>query len=67
MKYSTERKEAVLRKMMPPHNKSVIQLAKEEGSSDANPIQHKLNEAQRKDILLPHGDSSLEGSLDGLG
>ncbi|WP_170180252.1 transposase [Desulfoglaeba alkanexedens] len=35
MRYSKERKEAVLKKMMPPHNRSIIELAKEEGISEA--------------------------------
>ena len=35
MRYSPERKEAVLAKMMPPHNRSVKQLAIEEGISEA--------------------------------
>jgi len=33
MRYSPERKDAVLRKMMPPHNRSIKQLAREEGIS----------------------------------
>ena len=32
-KYSTERKEAILKQMMPPMNKSVAQLARENGIS----------------------------------
>ncbi len=60
MKYSTERKEAVLRKMMPPHNKSISQLAKEEGISEPT-LYNWRNEARRKGILLPDGDSSPEG------
>jgi hypothetical protein len=35
MQYSTERKEAVLRKMVPPNNRSIKQLAREEGISEA--------------------------------
>ena len=35
MKYLQERKETVLRKMMPPHNRLISQLAKEEGISEA--------------------------------
>jgi len=31
MRYSPERKEAVLRKMVPPHNRSIKELAREEG------------------------------------
>ncbi|MFH1981122.1 MAG: transposase [Pseudomonadota bacterium] len=35
MQYSKERKDAVLKKMMPPHNRSILELAKEEGISEA--------------------------------
>ena len=35
MKYSAERKESILKKMMPPHNKPLSQLAEEEGISEA--------------------------------
>ncbi len=34
MRYSPERKEAVLRKMLPPHNRSIPELAEEEGISE---------------------------------
>jgi hypothetical protein len=34
MRYSKERKEAVLRKMMPPQNRSIVELAKEEGIAE---------------------------------
>lgn len=57
MKYSQERKEAVLRKMMPPHNRSIGQPAKEEGISEST-LYNWHNEARRKGILLPGGDSS---------
>jgi transposase-like protein len=33
-RYATERKEALFRKLLPPHNLSVAQLAREEGNSD---------------------------------
>lgn len=33
-RYAPERKEALLRKLLPPHNLSVAQLAREEGISD---------------------------------
>jgi len=35
MGYSLERKEAMLKKMLPPNNQSIAVLAKEEGISDA--------------------------------
>jgi len=34
-RYSDERKEAVLRKMLPPHNRLLGELAAEEGISEA--------------------------------
>ena len=61
MKYSPERKEAVLKKMMPPHNRSIQQLAKEEGISEAT-LYNWRNEARRKGILLPDGDTGPENS-----
>jgi len=40
MRYSPERKEAVLRKMLPPHNRSIPELAEEEGISEGrHPVQ----------------------------
>ncbi len=60
MKYSPERKEAVLKKMMPPHNRSINQLAKEEGISEAT-LYNWRNEARTKGILLPDGDTGPEG------
>ena len=35
MKYPTERREAILKKMLPPHNKSIAEIAQEEGLSEA--------------------------------
>ncbi len=35
MRYSAERKEAVLRKMLPPNNRSIREIAAEEGVSEA--------------------------------
>ena len=60
MKYSQERKEVVLRKMMPPHNRSISQLAKEEGISEPT-LYNWRNEARRKGFLMPDGDCSPEG------
>jgi transposase-like protein len=60
MKYSPERKEAVLKKMMPPYNRSIRQLAVEEGISEAT-LYNWRNEARTKGILLPDGDSGPEG------
>ena len=35
MRYSEERKEAVLAKLLPPHNRTIAELAEEEGISTA--------------------------------
>lgn len=34
-RYSPERKEALLKKLLPPHNLSVAEVARQEGISDA--------------------------------
>ncbi|TKB23700.1 hypothetical protein FCL47_21145 [Desulfopila sp. IMCC35006] len=47
MRYSPERKEAVLKKMMPPHNRSISQLASEEGISEAT-LYNWRNEPEQK-------------------
>ena len=60
MRYSPERKEAVLKKMMPPHHRTIKQLAAEEGISEAT-LYNWRQEARSKGILMPDGDSSPEG------
>lgn len=60
MRYPKERKEAILKKMMPPHNRSVIDLAREEGISEAT-LYNWRREARDRGLLLPDGDSSPEG------
>jgi transposase-like protein len=60
MKYSPERKEAVLKKMMPPHNWSISKLAEEEGISEAT-LYNWRNEARTKGILLPDGYTGPDG------
>ena len=60
MRYSPERKEAVLKKMMPPHNRSVTQLAFEEGISEAT-LYNWRKEARSRGILMPDGDAGPEG------
>ena len=59
MQYSTERKEAVLRKMVPPHNRSIKQLAREEGISEATLFNWR-SQAREKGLLLPESISSPE-------
>ncbi len=60
MRYSAERKEAVLRKMAPPHNRTVPDLAQEEGISEAT-LYNWRKEARSKGLLLPDGEVSPEG------
>lgn len=60
MRYSPERKEAVLKKMMPPHNRTIKQLALEESISEAT-LYNWRQEARSKGILMPDGDAGPEG------
>ena len=60
MPYSQERKEAVLRKMMPPHNRTIKQLAREEGISEATLFNWR-KQAREKGMLLPDGANGPEG------
>ncbi|HDI59054.1 MAG TPA: hypothetical protein ENF48_01640, partial [Desulfobacteraceae bacterium] len=52
MQYSKERKEAVLKKMMPPHNRSIVELAREEGISEAT-LYIWRRQARERGLLLP--------------
>ncbi|MFH1985708.1 MAG: transposase [Pseudomonadota bacterium] len=56
MRYSKERKEAVLIKMMPPHNRPIIDLAKEEGISEAT-LYIWRRQARDRGLLLPDSDT----------
>jgi len=60
MRYSPERKESVLRKMMPPHNRSIKRLAQEEGISEAT-LYNWRKHAREKGVLMPNADSGPEG------
>ena len=60
MQYSKERKEAVLKKMMPPHNRSIDELAREEGISEAT-LYIWRRKARERGLLLPDSDSTPEG------
>jgi transposase-like protein len=60
MQYSKERKEAVLKKMMPPHNRSIVALAREEGISKAT-LYIWRRQARERGLLLPDSDSAPEG------
>ena len=60
MGYSQERKEAVLRKMLPPNNQSITELAKEEGISDAT-LYNWRQQARNEGKLMPDSDNTPEG------
>ena len=60
MRYPTERKEAVLKKMLPPHNRALAELAREERISEAT-LYNWRKEARRQGRLLPDGDQGPEG------
>jgi transposase-like protein len=60
MGYSLERKEAVLNKMLPPNNRSIAALAKEEGISDAT-LYNWRQQARNKGRLMPDSDNAPEG------
>jgi transposase-like protein len=60
MKYPKERKEAILKKMLPPHNKSIAEIAKEESISEAT-LYNWRQSARAEGRLLPAGDSTPSG------
>lgn len=60
MKYAEERKEAVLAKLLPPHNRTIAELAREEGISAATLYKWRQN-AREQGRLLPEGSTELEG------
>jgi len=60
MRYSPERKEDVLRKMMPPQNRPIPQLALEEIISEAT-LYNWRKQAREKGLLLPDGNLNPEG------
>lgn len=60
MKYPDERKQAVIAKMMPPHNQSIAQLAQEERMCTAT-LYHWRREARQAGRLLPDGDTTPTG------
>ena len=60
MGYPRERKEAVLKKMLPPHNRPITQLAREEGISEAT-LYLWRTAARKEGRLLPDGDTTPTG------
>ena len=51
-RYSEERKSAVLKKMLPPHNQSVLEVAREEGISEAT-LYNWRTQAKQQGIPVP--------------
>jgi len=59
-RYSEERKEAVLRKMLAPHNRPLSELAAEEGIGEAT-LYLWRRKARAQGRLLPDADAGPEG------
>ena len=59
MKYSLERKDAVLKKMLPPHHRPIAVLAEEEGISTAT-LYLWRTQARAQGRLLPDGATGPE-------
>jgi len=60
MRYSVERKEAVLKKMLPPNNRNIREIAEEEGISEAT-LYNWRKAARAEGRLLPDGDQTATG------
>ncbi|WP_419597186.1 transposase [Thiolapillus sp.] len=60
MRYPKERKEAVLKKMLPPNNKPIQELAQEEGICEAT-LYNWRNQARAEGRLLPEIGSTPAG------
>jgi transposase-like protein len=60
MKYLKERKKAIIKKMMPPNNKSILQLSREEGICSATLYKWR-QEARQKGQLLPDSQANPMG------
>jgi transposase-like protein len=60
MGYPRERKEAVLKKMLPPQNKTIPEIAKEEGISEGT-LYNWRKAARAEGRLMPDGDSTPQG------
>ena len=60
MGYSAERRESVLKKMLPPNNVSIAALAKEEGISDAT-LYLWRKQAREQGRLMPDSDTTPGG------
>ena len=60
MGYPAKRKAAVLQKMLPPNNKPIAQIAKEEGIAQGTLYSWRAA-ARAQAQLMPDGDSTPQG------
>ncbi|MBB3192428.1 transposase [Halomonas cerina] len=60
MQYSDERREAILKKLLPPHNRTVAEVAQEEGISAAT-LYNWRKKARQVGRLLPDQSDDPEG------
>ena len=60
MRYSAERKEAVLKKMLPPNNRSIREIAEAKVVSEAT-LYNWRKAARAEGRLLPDGDQATAG------
>ena len=60
MRYSDERKDAVLKKLMPPRNRAIAELAEEEAISVAT-LYNWRRQAREQGRLLPEGSTEPGG------
>ncbi len=60
MRYPKERKEAILKKMLPPNSKTIKDLAQEEGISEAT-LYNWRKAARAEGRLMPDGDNAPAG------
>lgn len=60
MKYANERREAILKKLLPPHYRTVAEVAQEEGISSAT-LYNWRKTARQAGRLLPVQSDDLEG------
>lgn len=70
MKYSNERRKAILKKLLPPHNHTVMEADKEEGTSAATLYNWRNEARQVGRLLLEQSDDpecwSLQDKLHGV-
>ncbi|MGF1723179.1 transposase, partial [Photobacterium nomapromontoriensis] len=58
-RYSQERKEAILRKLLPPLSRSVAEIAKEEGISEAT-LYYWRKQLRQSGAVVPDSNTSSE-------